>query len=184
MRRLLLLVLVLVVSACTPSPATTTPTTKPAATVALATPTPVAAPKPSPFGVASPSPAGVASPSPAVLAKPSPAPAVTVTLTQQSNSGVAGTAVLTDLGGGRTRVVVNVAPAGNANMPSHIHEGTCSNLNPAPKYPLNNVTDGQATSEVAAPLSDLTKGGLAINLHRSPQDVATYTACGEIPRVS
>lgn len=105
---------------------------------------------------------------------------ITVTLAAQSNSGVTGTATLTDLGGGRTRVVINVNPAGNTNMPAHIHEGTCANLNPAPKWPLNNVQNGQSTTEVNASLADIRASATAINLHKSPQEASVYVACGNI----
>ena len=35
--------------------------------------------------------------------------------------------------------------AAGANEPSHIHEGTCANPNPAPAFPLSNVRDEAET---------------------------------------
>ena len=44
------------------------------------------------------------------------------------SSGVSGTVTLTDVGGGRTRIEVQVDPAGNLDMPSHIHPGVCGDM--------------------------------------------------------
>jgi hypothetical protein len=104
----------------------------------------------------------------------------TVGLTTLSESGVTGTVTLTDQGGGLTRVVVDVEAAGNLDMPAHIHPGSCDNLVPQPKYPLQNVINGSSTTTVPAPLAELMAGDLAVNLHRSNQDLATYTACAEL----
>jgi hypothetical protein len=105
---------------------------------------------------------------------------VTVNLATQNNSGVAGTATLTDLGGGRTQVVVRVSTGGNTTMPAHIHEGTCATLNPTPKYPLNTVMNGTSTSEVNVSIADLLAAPYAINLHKSPQEASVYVACGNV----
>jgi hypothetical protein len=80
------------------------------------------------------------------------------------------------------QVVVSITgePAG-VPQPTHIHEGTCAKLNPAPKYPLSNTVDGKGTSMVKdVKLSDLTAGKYAINIHKSTSDIATYVACGNI----
>ncbi len=105
---------------------------------------------------------------------------VVVQLQTQNNSGVAGTATLTDIGDGRTRVEVRVSPGGNQNMPAHIHEGTCANLNPAPRFPLQNVANGMSTSEVSTTIPMLLSGQFAINLHKSPQEASVYVACGNV----
>jgi hypothetical protein len=105
---------------------------------------------------------------------------LTVNLTVQNASGVAGSATLTDIGGGRTRVEVRVSAAGNTNMPAHIHDGTCATLNPAPKLPLTNVTDGTSTTEVNATIATLTAAPHAINLHKSPTESAVYVSCGNV----
>jgi hypothetical protein len=105
---------------------------------------------------------------------------ITLQLATQNNSGVAGTATLTDIGGGRTRVEVRVSPGGNPNMPAHIHEGTCATLNPAPKFPLNNVMNGTSTSEVNATIAQILAAQHSVNLHKSPQEASIYTACATI----
>lgn len=95
---------------------------------------------------------------------------------------MSGTATLTDLGNGKLRVDINVEAAGNNAMPAHIHPGTCEELDPKPKYPLSDVENGKSTTEVDATLADVQTGAFAINLHKSTQDLKTYTACGDIPK--
>lgn len=107
--------------------------------------------------------------------------AVTVNLGAQNNSGVSGTATLTPMGN-QTQVVIRVTgePAG-ASEPAHIHDGTCANLNPTPKYPLNNVENGTSTTMVNATLAQIQSSATAINLHESAQNISRYVACGNIP---
>jgi len=104
----------------------------------------------------------------------------TVELATLNDSGVTGSAVLTDLGDGTTRVEVDVDPAGHPDMPAHIHPGTCENLVPQPQYPLQNVLDGQSETVVAVTLDELFAGELALNVHTSSEDYATYTACADL----
>jgi hypothetical protein len=111
-------------------------------------------------------------------------PSSTIQLRTLNNSGVTGHVMLTDLGGGRTRVEVTVDPAGHLDMPAHIHPGTCDTLVPQPRYPLRNVVNGVSTTEVPASLSELLTGELAVNLHNSNDDLRTYTACAELPSES
>ena len=108
------------------------------------------------------------------------AAARTVQLETLNNSGVTGTVTLTETGEGRTRVQVNVEPGDNADMPAHIHPGSCTNLQPQPKFPLQNVVNGSSTTIVSATLAELTAGDLAVNLHRSNEDLGTYTACADL----
>jgi hypothetical protein len=104
---------------------------------------------------------------------------ITITLATQNNSGVSGTATLTPMGS-QTQVVIKVTgePAG-ASEPDHIHVGSCPNVG-AVKYPLANVVNGTSTTTVNVPLSTLTAGGYAINLHESAAKINVYIACGEI----
>ena len=64
--------------------------------------------------------------------------------------------------------------------PAHIHSGTCSNLNPAPKYPLTSVVNGISETTVDASIATLTAGGLAVNVHKSADDLKDYVACGNL----
>ena len=122
-----------------------------------------------------------------VLGPASPAAAqtgsVTVNLAAQNNSGLSGTATLTDLGGGRTRVDLKLSGP-DGDYPAHVHMGTCANLNPAPQYPLANVRGGTSTTEINASLSSIQQSPHAINLHKSAQDLATYVACGDLAQAN
>lgn len=95
-------------------------------------------------------------------------------------SSVTGTAVLTDLGDGSTRVVIDVDPAGHPQMPAHIHAGTCIDLVPQPLYPLMTVIDGASETVVPKSLAELLAGELALNLHVSAEDMGTYAACVDL----
>lgn len=114
---------------------------------------------------------------PAVFA----ADSVTVSLHPENSSGESGTVTLTALGD-QTRVVVRLSGAPATAQPAHIHQGQCGpTLNPVPKFPLADVTNGASTTTVNAKLADLTTGGFAINVHKSATDLTTYVACGNIP---
>jgi hypothetical protein len=104
----------------------------------------------------------------------------TVELAPQNGSGVEGTATLTDLGAGRTRVEITVEPGGNPDMPAHVHTGTCDNMIPQPQYALVNVVDGRSTTEIAASLDELLGSEAAINLHQSNEAMDVSTACAEL----
>ncbi len=107
-------------------------------------------------------------------------PSKAIPLVTLNDSGVTGSVVLTPVDGTHTRVDIEASVAGHNDMPSHIHPGTCTTLVPQPKYPLQSVQSGRSTTVVAASLSDLTQGGLAVNLHSSNDDMATYAACAEL----
>lgn len=104
----------------------------------------------------------------------------TFPLTTLNDSGVTGSVTLTALDARHTEVEIRVDPAGHADMPSHIHPGTCTNLVPQPKYALQNVKQGHSLTKVSAGFTELLKAGLAVNIHKSNEDLATYTACAEL----
>ena len=105
-----------------------------------------------------------------------------------------------------TRAVAQDAtqsPDAVVTHPSHIHKGTCAQLDPTPAYPLDNVgprlTDDDklpdpedikgsltanpveyAQTEIEVNLEDLLKESYALNIHASDQDIATYIACGDL----
>ena len=129
---------------------------------------------------------------PAAVASAQAARTVTVNLSAANSggdtrSGVNGTATLTDMGGGRTQVVVRVSvgPGGSPNMPGHLHTGRCPQVG-AVIYPLNNVMNGTSTTDVNASLADILAGrgapdnAFAINLHRSPAEANVWVSCGNV----
>jgi hypothetical protein len=123
----------------------------------------------------------------AVAQSPAPAPAgsgasVVVTLTPQNGSGESGTATLTQSGPDIV-VVTHLTGGGTTPQPIHIHVGTCAKLDPQPKYPLTTIQNGASTTTLKdMKLSQLQTGDFAINAHKSTTDIATYVACGNIPK--
>jgi hypothetical protein len=106
---------------------------------------------------------------------------VTVELAEQDGSGESGTATLTAMGG-ETRVVLELTNPTTDSQPAHIHEGSCGPaLNPEPLHGLLNVAQGRSETVVKRPLSELTAGGLAINVHESNDALDVYVACGNLP---
>lgn len=116
----------------------------------------------------------------AMVGSVSAAETLTVQLSPQNNSGQSGTATLTDLGDGTTKVVLNLTDLGATPQPVHIHEGTCATLNPKPMYPLTTMVNGKSETVVKVAMSQLLAQPFAINAHKSAQEVAVYTACGNI----
>ena len=107
---------------------------------------------------------------------------VTVTMNAQNGSGETGKATLHQQG---SDVVVHLTLTHGTGdpQPAHIHTGTCADLNPAPKYPLSNVVDGESmTTLKGMKLADLETGKFAINVHKSTSDLKTYVSCGDIPK--
>ena len=105
---------------------------------------------------------------------------VTVDLSAQNASGESGTATLTPQGD-KTQVMIKLtgAPAG-VQQPAHIHDGSCANLDPKPRVPLQNLVGGTSTTTVDMKLADIMGKGGAINVHKSTSDLKTYVACGDL----
>ena len=108
------------------------------------------------------------------------AEARSLTLHSLNASGVTGTVTLTAIDASQTRVVVDVDPAGHPDMPAHIHPGTCDSLTPQPEFPLQNIVEGQSTTDLTVPLDDLFSSSVALNVHASNEDMETYTACVDL----
>lgn len=105
---------------------------------------------------------------------------ITVRLGAQNKSGETGSAKLTPQGD-QTKVEISLkgTPKGVA-QPAHIHEGSCAKLDPKPKYGLESITDGKSTTVVPVSIDSLLAGKMAINVHKSGEDLKTYVACGDI----
>jgi hypothetical protein len=106
-------------------------------------------------------------------------PPRTIALVTLNDSGVSGTVAFRGVAD-RTEVSIKVDPGGNPDMPAHIHPGTCDDLTPQPKFPLENVRDGASVTVVPASIGELFAGDLAVNIHKSNDDLKTYTACVDI----
>ncbi len=105
---------------------------------------------------------------------------LTIPMKALNGSGENGTATLTQEPDG-VKVVVALKNGSKAAQPTHIHVGTCGNINKAPEYPLNNTMGGKGMSIVkGVKLADLLKGKYAINVHKSTSDLGTYVSCGNI----
>ncbi len=104
---------------------------------------------------------------------------LTINLSQQNNSGISGTAVLTPMGN-QTRVVVNVSGPATGPLPAHVHVGQCPNPG-AVVAPLTSIQNGTSETTVNMSIDQMRAARHAVNLHKSPQEASVYVACGDIP---
>src|SRR3989344_3114328 len=101
---------------------------------------------------------------------------LTVMLNEQNNSGVSGTAKLTQMGNG-LNVVLNLSGAPeNVTQPAHIHLNNCANIGGV-KYPLSFPINGYSETTMKETLNSLP---LSINVHKSTSEASVYVACGDI----
>jgi len=107
---------------------------------------------------------------------------IMVTLLEQNKSGENGIVEITSMES-KTKVVLRIT--NNVSIlaqPAHIHVGMC----PTPggvKYPLKDVIDGISETILDVPLSKLMmEDELAINVHKSINESATYVSCGDVPK--
>lgn len=107
-----------------------------------------------------------------------------VVFTERNDSGVEGSAGLRRRGD-RTDVEIETDGA-LGDHPTHIHEGSCDDLDPNPQFPLTNVRlrtaglTGSSVTTVDVPLSALLDEPHLILIHKSAKDIGTYIACGDI----
>lgn len=119
----------------------------------------------------------------AIIVKGGQQKTVTLNLTAQNNSGITGTAQLSEVNG-RVKIVL-MAPSSllGANRPpepAHIHAGSCPNPL-AIKYPLNSAVNGKSETTINVSLADLkAQFPLAINMHKSSAQMSVYIACTNV----
>lgn len=107
---------------------------------------------------------------------------LTIVMKAENGSKENGTAVITPSKDG-VNVVVMLDHAKNLSQPTHIHVGTCDNINKAPEYALSNSTNGISKTDVkGVTIAQLLAGKFAINVHKSAADLATYVSCGNITK--
>lgn len=104
-----------------------------------------------------------------------------VTLAEVADSATkqTGTATITEKNG-KVEVMVKVMPVQTAPQPAHIHVGSCPGVG-AVAYPLTDLVNGTSTTLLDVTMADLkAKKPLAINIHKSADEVKVYTACGAL----
>ena len=105
-----------------------------------------------------------------------------VKLDEQNMSGRGGQAVIVQIGTSTVRVIVNLVgkPSLEAE-PAHIHLGSCPNPGIV-KYPLTNVGNGASQTNIPNMTLRqlLLELPLAINVHKSADDLKAYVSCGDI----
>jgi hypothetical protein len=107
------------------------------------------------------------------------AAAITVDLGELNDSGISGTATLREADGA-TEITIAVTGA-TGNHPTHIHAGTCDNLDPNPAFPLTPIdAAGKSVTTIDVSLAELTGAPFAINVHKSPEEIGVYVACGDL----
>lgn len=109
---------------------------------------------------------------------------VTYNLSAQNGSGETGTVTLTPTDDGKgTVVTVTTKGQGADPQPVHVHKGPCATLDPKPTWPLKTLQDGKSTTTLSdVPMSTLTDGDYAVNVHKSTSDIQTYVACGNLTK--
>jgi hypothetical protein len=127
-------------------------------------------------------PGGTPDGTPAATPAPTPepnAPRIVLEFTELNDSGVEGTATLSEAGD-QTIVELELEGTGESH-PAHIHEGACEDIVPQSAYDLENVgEEGTSRSLVDAPLQDLIDGDYVVDLHMSPSELGTLIACANI----
>lgn len=125
-----------------------------------------------------PSGSPVASPTVTITPEPN-APRLVLTFQPLNDSGLEGTATLYEAGD-KTIVDLDVKNTG-ADQPTHIHAGTCGALEPEPAFDLTTLhADGKSRTVIDTPLEGLLNGTFAIDIHLSPTELGTLSACTNI----
>ena len=105
---------------------------------------------------------------------------MTVPLAMENSSGESGTATLKEANEQVTVTITLTGYPAAIAQPAHIHVGACPGVG-AVKYPLTSIVNGKSTTVLQITLAQLkTQLPLAINVHKSAKEIATYTACGAL----
>lgn len=119
---------------------------------------------------------------------PSPSPSSSTMMGKQAafllkpvnDSNEAGTTILKEENG-QTKVTVSLTGyPKDIEQPVHIHIGECPGVGVV-KYPLTAAVNGASETLLSVTLDQLKKEfPLAINVHKSKTEIASYTACGSL----
>lgn len=126
---------------------------------------------------------------------------IAVPLLPQNNSGLRGSAMIADNADGKAVVRIKLMGAqdirmqsvnderegnmmwknfGTSTYPAHIHLGACPTPG-AVAYPLTSIVNGVSETVLGTSTKALLGSlPLAINVHKSPTDLASYVACGDL----
>jgi uncharacterized surface protein with fasciclin (FAS1) repeats len=106
---------------------------------------------------------------------------IVLPVSELNDSGVSGTVTIDRfLDGSLVTLSLDGTPAGG-DHPAHFHAGDCD----APGsvvLPLNNVSGdtGLSVTALDAPIETILEGNHLVMVHLSPDDIATFVACGEV----
>lgn len=103
-----------------------------------------------------------------------------IDLKEQNRSGLTGTATIAESGGKTKVLVILNGQSVGTPMPVHIHVGSCPKPG-AIKFPLNTLAAGASDTTLEVTVDQLkAMEPLAINIHKSAVDLASYVACGDL----
>jgi hypothetical protein len=83
-----------------------------------------------------------------------------------------------------TRLEVRMGTPNAGVMPAHIHEGTCGNVTPQPRFPLESVSQGRSTTRVAVSMEELRTLPHTVNVHLSTDRLDVVVACADLSVVT
>lgn len=106
---------------------------------------------------------------------------ISYSISPTDSSGVSGTVYLGDYGLGNTIVAISLKGTTGGQHPAHFHSGNCDS-NGDIVVPLENVNGatGLSVTVTSVPIATILNGDHYINIHVSPEDLATIVACGEV----
>jgi hypothetical protein len=103
-----------------------------------------------------------------------------VMLSAQNGSNQSGVANLVETNGTVTVTLNLTGSTTNVPQPAHIHAGVCPGVGVV-KFPLSSVVSGNSVTVLNVSFAQLKQQmPLAINVHKSADDIATYTSCGSL----
>lgn len=102
------------------------------------------------------------------------------TIAALNESGLSGTATVTDVEGKAKVVVSLTGTQASAAEPAHLHMGTCANLG-EPKFPLTPVVNGASETVLEVSVDEISANlPLALNIHKSETEMDANVACGDL----
>ena len=106
---------------------------------------------------------------------------VNVTLAELNDSKIYGSATLKEENGNTVVTLALTGESADVAMPAHIHEGQCPGVG-AVKCPLEAVVNGASTTTLTGVTLASLKGmiPLAINVHKSADEISNYVSCGSL----